>query len=82
MVQIKAIGSKFAPRQGVIAFPYMYIVKSLKTFFKKRNSKSLNIWHETLSDECLPTLFICSNKYHGVKIGQAPGGSLIFLIGI
>jgi hypothetical protein len=29
-VQIKALGSELAPPQGVIDFPYMYIVKTLK----------------------------------------------------
>jgi hypothetical protein len=34
-VQIKALGSKLALPQGVIDFPYMYIVNKKKSSFKK-----------------------------------------------
>jgi hypothetical protein len=40
-VKKKAIESKFAPPQGVIDFPYMYLVKLKKSFGK--NPKSIEL---------------------------------------
>jgi hypothetical protein len=61
-VQIKVLGSKLALPRGVVDFPYMYIAKTFKKpkeqeLLKNRKSKSLNIWHETSSSECLSSLF-------------------------
>jgi hypothetical protein len=57
-VQIKALGSKLAPPQGVIAFPCMYIKNEEKNFFyKTERARALIFGIETLSDECLPSLF-------------------------
>jgi hypothetical protein len=62
-------GVKIGPALGVIDFPYLYTVKTLKNLLlKNSNSFNLDFWHETFSGGCLP------NRSPRVKIGPAPRG--------
>jgi hypothetical protein len=71
-VQIKALGLKLAPPQRNIDFPYMNIVKTLKSSFKELKGARAKIF--SMKHVLMDLYQVCSNKSPWVIIGPAPGG--------
>jgi hypothetical protein len=69
-VKKKALGSKLAPPQGVIDFPYMNKMKTYKSSLRtqRARAKIFSIKHFLMD-----VYQVCSNKRPVVKIGPAQG---------
>jgi hypothetical protein len=71
-VQIKGLGSKISPPQGVINFPLMYIEITYKICF--RQSESTIDYIFGMKHLLVDVYQDCPNKSLRVKIGPAPWG--------